>query len=362
MSAERRATRVTVGAGVVNYNGGERIVRVIEALQRQTYPLEQIVVVDNHSSDGSPAQIRERFPAVEIITLSDNLGLTVARNIGLRTIQATLVFLVDHDIYPEPTAIEKMVEAYEKQKSTVVCPRIRLIPERNIVQMEGAALHFLGLLVLRHGHQPVESLSTNAGYVEACTGGCLLLHRQSVLDIGGFDELYFFYFEDLEFSLRVRASGHRIWCEPRAEVFHEPAEGTPSLSYRGSGAYPRQRALLTMRNRILTILIHYRFRTILLLMPAFMLFELATLAMAARRGWTKAWFEAWSWQFRNAAKIGQRRRCLTRIRRLEDRALLVGGPPPLAPGLLSSRLEQRLFKLFSMALNAYWAFARPWIA
>jgi GT2 family glycosyltransferase len=228
--------------------------------------------------------------------------------------------------------------------------------------MEGAAIHFLSLLVLRNSYQAVTVLANEGGYVDAFTGGCLLLQRQAVLDAGAFDEMFFFYFEDLELALRLRLRGHRFWCEPRAEVFHEPAEGTPGLSYRRSGDYPRRRAYLTMRNRILVILIHYRVQTIFVLLPAFAMFEFAALLIACLKGWPGEWFRAWYWQLTNLPKILQRRRLALNNRKCRDRDVLVGGPPPLAPGFIHGRLQRRLLAFFSLLVNGYWWLARRWIA
>ena len=319
---------LSVGAVIVNFNGGERVLRAIEALHRQTYALAQIIVVDNNSTDDSPQRICQLYPTVRLMRLPSNTGLSAARNSGLNALQTALAFVVDHDIYANDTAIELMVAAYDKHETTVICPRIRLIPERGIVQMEGAAIHFLSLLILRHGYTAVESLANQGDYVDAFTGGCLLLHRQSVLDAGGFDELFFFYFEDLELALRLRLRGHRFWCEPRAEVFHEPGEGTPGLSYRRSQAYPRRRAYLTMRNRLLVILIHYRVQTILLLLPTFVLFELAALLMACHKRWPAEWFRAWYWQATNMRKILRRRRFAMRGRKCRIGIFSLAGHRP----------------------------------
>jgi GT2 family glycosyltransferase len=354
--------RPSVGAVIVNFNGGARILRVIEALLRQTYSLTEIVVVDNNSTDGSTDRIHRLYPAVRLIRLPSNSGLAAARNRGLRAVDTELAFIVDHDIYAEDKAVESMVAAYLRHHPTVVCPRIRLVPERDIVQMEGAAIHFLSLLILRNSYRPVTTLAQEGGYVDAFTGGCLLLDRQAVLDAGAFDDMFFFYFEDLELALRLRLRGHRFWCEPSAEVFHEPAEGTPGLSYRRTGNYPRRRAYLTMRNRILVMLIHYRVGTIIMLLPALALFELAALVMACLKGWPGEWFRAWYWQLINFRKILQRRRSALKSRKCRDREVLVGGPPPLAPGFVEGRLQKRLLAIFSLLLNGYWALTRRWIA
>lgn len=352
---------ITVTAVVVNFNGGERVLRTLEALRGQGSSLCSIFVVDNHSDDGSPQRIRERFPGVHLLELESNVGLSAARNIGLRVSHSKLTLLVDHDIYLEPGTLERMIVAHVEQSSAVVCPRIRLVPERDVIQTDGAFLHFLGTLGLRNPYSKASTKPARPGYVDAAIGACLLLDREKTLAAGGFDELYFFYFEDLEFSMRMRLRGERIWCEARAEVYHERAAGTPGLSYRGQGRYPDRRALLTMRNRLLTILIHYRLRTILLLSPVLALYELASLVESSRRGWLKPWLRAWSWQFENRAAIAGRRRRAAIHRVLHDRDVLSGGDPPLAPGVVTSFLERVLLAVFSTVVNGYWTLVRRWI-
>lgn len=351
----------TVGVVVVNYNGGERILRVLDALRRQRHPLAEVVVVDNASTDDSPARIRREHPDARIIDLGANKGLAVARNVGLRELDTTLALLLDHDVYVEEDCIERLVAAWEREQPTVVCPRIRLIPEREIVQADGAALHFLGTMILLNGHQPVNGAPAIAGPVEGCIGACMLLDRRQVIEAGGFDELFFFYFEDLEFSMRLRERGHRFWFEPKALVYHERADGTPNLSFRGRGPYPPRRAYLTMRNRLLSMLIHYRLRTLLMLSPVLSLYELASFFAAWRKGWPSQWLRAWSWQLSHVSTILARRRRIQRLRSVEDRELLVGGPPPLAPAFLESPVDIRLHAWLSRVVNSYWTHARDWI-
>ncbi len=357
-SGQATAQFPAVGAVVVNFNGGHRVLRVIEALARQSHALAEIIVVDNASEDGSPRSISERFPAVQILNLGSNTGLSNARNVGLRKLTSALALLVDHDIYPDERCVELMVRACEATGATVVCPRIRLLPEIDIIQVEGAEPHFLGTLILRHGYQRLDLTPPNPGYVMGCPGGCMLVRRQKVLDAGGFDELFFFYLEDLEFSLRLRAVGHRFWCEPAAEVFHEPAGGTPGLAFRQRDLYPARRAYYTMRNRLLTILIHYRLRTLLVLAPVLALYELAALTAACSRRLPMEWFRAWWWQLQHVPIILTRRRHMQERRVLDDRQLLAGGAAPVAPGLLTSPAVRALHRGFSIVINGYWSLAR----
>lgn len=350
-----------VSAVVVNFNGGERILKSIESMERQAFPFKEIIVVDNQSTDGSLHQVRTRFPRVQILELSENRGLPAARNTGLRLATAELVLLNTYDVYMSEGSLARLVEAYERSRPSVVCPRVVLYPETGIVHCDGAALHFVGTLLLRHGFQPLEETPSVASPVDACMGACFLVDRKRVLDAGGFDEALFFYFEDLEFSMRLRSLGHEIVCEPAAVVHHHRAEGTPGVAFRGQGVYPPRRAFLTMAARLRTMLIHYRMRTLLVLSPALALYELASLAESLRRGWGSQWLRAWGRQVGTAPDIWARRRQALRLRTRNDRELLTGGPLPLAPGFVRSRAAEAAVSTLSRVLNSYWRIARGWV-
>jgi GT2 family glycosyltransferase len=351
----------TVGAVVVNFNSGNRVLRTVSALLAQTWPLTDIVVVDNASTDGSAARLIAVYPQVRLLAQADNYGLPRARNIGLAALDTSHALIIDHDIYADERCVEEMLRAWQAEQPAVICPRIRLLPDRDVVQVEGASPHFLGTLVLRHGYTAVRRAPAEACQVDGCTGGCMLVDRRRVIAAGGFDESFFFYLEDLEFSLRLRALGHRFWCQPTAEVFHELAQGTPGLAFRGHGSYPARRAFYTMRNRLQVILIHYRARTLLVLSPVLALYELASLVAAVSKCWPGEWLRAWGWQFRHRRSLCDRRHRMQRSRSVADRDLLVGGTPPLAPGFVTNGWQAQLLRAFSWVVNGYWSLARRWI-
>jgi GT2 family glycosyltransferase len=350
-----------VSAVVVNFNGGERVMKCLAALIAQDTSLGNIFVIDNGSTDGSPSQIRASYPDVQVLELGENRGLPAARNAGLRLASSRLVLLIDNDVCPQPTCLRRLLRTYETLRPAVVCPRVLLLPESGIVQSDGAFPHFLGVMRLRHGYLPVERAQSQTAIVDGCIGACMLVDRALALEAGGFDELYFFYFEDLEFSLRLRALGHRFVCEPTAVVYHDRGAGTPGLSFRGAGEYPLRRVYLSTRHRILTLLIHYRTRTLLVLLPALLLFEISCLLLVLVQGWSRAWANAWIWQLQNWRLIRQRRKQAQHARILRDRELLVGGSIPFAPGFVRSRASGSAAAVLSWIVNGYWQIVHRWI-
>jgi GT2 family glycosyltransferase len=348
-----------VTAVVVSFNGGERTLGVLQALRTQTTPLAAVIVVDNGSSDGTQGRIKAGYPETTLLEMESNLGLPAARNAGLRHATTELVLLLDHDVYVDPDCIARLLELYRADRPAVICPRVRLVPERHVVQADGAEAHFMGTMTLR---VPNGASSGELPHqVPACIGACMLVQRELVLEAGGFDELFFFYLEDHEFCLRIRSLGHKILCEPRAVVYHERGEGTPGLSFRGSGNYPGRRLYFTLRHRLITIAVHYQARTLLVLAPALGFYELATATVAVLSGHGGQWFQAWRWAFANVSTLRERRRTAQLNRRLRDRDLLSGGPLPFAPGLLKSAPAKLAGAAVSGVLEGYWGVTRRWV-
>jgi hypothetical protein len=156
----------------------------------------------------------------------------------------------------------------------------------------------------------------------------------------------------------MRALGHAILCVPEAVVHHDRGRGTPGLSYRGQGTYPHRRAYLTMRHRLLTMVTHYRLRTLLILAPALVVYEAATLVFVLRNGWIRPWMDAWLWQLRNLADIRRRRRVIQARRLVPDRVLLSGGALPLAQGVAEQPVASAAVAVLSFCLNLYWRAVR----
>jgi GT2 family glycosyltransferase len=343
----------SLGAVVVHHDSGGTILNVLSALKAQTCRIASVVVVDNASQENTPEHIRTMFPDVELIQLKENVGLSRARNIGLRQANTDFVLLLDDDVYLESDAVRRMRDALGREAAAAICPRVVYYPGKDTIQSDGAAIHFAGLLTPLHAGEssgrPRELFA-----VDGLIGACMLVRRSALIDIGSFDEDYFFYFEDLEFSYRWRARGHKILCEPRAIAFHDRGQGTSGLSFRGTEAYPPRRAYFVLRHRWLTILLHYQVRTIWLLLPALFLYDLAALAECIRRGWISQWITASSWIVRNLHRIRVRRNRLQAHRQVPDRDILSGGPLPFAPGFVRNNGMRYFVQLLDAVLDHYW--------
>jgi GT2 family glycosyltransferase len=351
---------MTISAVLINHNGGSTILRTIQSLLDQEQVWDQILLVDNASTDDSVEKVRQVYPSVQVVVLGENLGLPQARNIGLSKIQSELVLFMDDDVFLTPKSVQYMISAMQETGASVVCPRIVLHPENETVQCDGAFIHFAGMLGLRHSferaalHSPTRTMTT--GFI----GASLLFDAKQLRELGGFDEDYFFYFEDMEMSFRLMALGHSICCEERAVALHERGAGTANLSFRGQGAYPVKRAYYSLRHRWLTILIHYQIWTLLLLSPALMLYEAAAFLESIRRGWLGAYFKAIFSLMQGWNTILKRRRYWGIKRKISDGSILSGGALPFSRGFVEPS-KVKLIQMLDLVLNSYWKVVKHWL-
>lgn len=342
-----------ISALFINYNSSGTILKSIQSVVDQEISLENILVVDNGSTDGGVEEIRQIFPHVHVRELGENRGLSYARNVGLKLLNEDLVLLIDDDVYLSKDALKLLIKAYQETGASVICPRIVLYSETDIIQCDGAAVHFVGMLTLRHSYQLTKENAPLQSMVGGFIGACLLLERKTLIECGAFDEDYFFYFEDMELTYRLLALGKQVCCEERAVAFHDRGEGTENLSFRGSGIYPARRAYFNLRHRWLTILIHYQARTLVILFSALLLYEFVAFIVAIQRGWMKEYFRAIFSLIKILPSIVEKRKRWMLKRKVGDAKILIGGELPFSRGFTNSK-QSRLINLLTMALNWYW--------
>ena len=353
-------TLPTVDVVVTYHESPETIGRVLDALSKQDQPLGRIVVVDNGSSAGiGPFEGQQE--QLVLVRLTENVGPSRARNIGLAETTAEWVFFVDDDIYPDAQCVSRLTSLAVETSAAVVCPRIVLPPDGSRIQCDGAWIHFTGTLILQNRDALTRERPPGRHVCGAFGSGCILVRREILAEAGGFDEDFFFQFEDMELSYRLRALGHTFWCNSGAVAFHDLGQGTVGLSFRGRGAYPAQRVYYTLRHRWLTLLYHLRLRSALILAPALALYETAAFLECARRGWLSTWWRALSSLLKRPRLILDKRRRWQAGRQIGDRQILVGGSLPFAAGFVSTKGTARAVGILNALLDAYWNLVKRWL-
>jgi GT2 family glycosyltransferase len=220
---------------IVNFNAGHTLLRCLACLAEQTILPERIVVIDNASNDGSLEGVRgllaER-PELASRTVIDeagwNLGFAAASNRGIAAAETEFIALLNPDAFPEPGWLEAVVRAAGSHpESAAFGSRQMRAGHPGILDGIGDRWHLSGLS-WRDGHgQRIRPQDLEPHEIFSACGAAALYRRQALLDVGGFDEDYFCFGEDVDLGYRLRLAGQRARFVPDAVVEHVGGGSTP---------------------------------------------------------------------------------------------------------------------------------------
>lgn len=194
----------------------------------------EVIVVDNASSDGSPNMVKKEFPQVKLLENHTNLGYAHANNQGLKIAQAEfLLFLNSDTVVPQPTLPQLIQYLKSHPQVGIITPKLQLKDglldpdcHRGFPKPWSALTYFLGLenlfphvKLFAQYHQFYKNLN-QAHEIDACCGAFLLTRKKIIQEIGGWDEAYFFYGEDLDLCYRLKQKGYQVVYFPTVSAVH----------------------------------------------------------------------------------------------------------------------------------------------
>lgn len=364
--SDPRATLGPISVAVCNYNGEDYLDDCLAAVRALKGGVDEILVVDNASTDKSLSILAERHPDVRVIRLEKNAGPCPARNAGMRAAQNRWVLALDNDAIVREDSLEKLCAAAARaieaggggaSPVAILQPRSLFFTEPDRVHYDGGAFHYAGLIALRNFYRPVaEAEGRGVLPVDCAVAVALLVDRDVVLAAGGYDARFFILFEDLDLSYRLRARGFAILSVEDAIVLHKG--GTRGISFREGGSYPGSRVYLHSLNRWMFLIKNYRAWTLVASAPGILAYELVWFAFSLARGGLWPWLRG-KWRFLSLlpALIAERR-AIQQSRCVGDRALLRGGPLTITPMLTGARFKQVAIAALDLVLRAWWGIAR----
>jgi GT2 family glycosyltransferase len=212
---------------VVNWNGEKFLERCLAALMNQTVKPHEIILVDNASSDGSLDIVR-RFPSVRLITLDQNTGFARGNNLAIEAAskESEWIALINPDAFAEPRWLEALLVAVESNPGFDAFGS-KLVNAADPTLLDGAGdVYHVSGRVWRKGHgMPVSAAMESACEVFSSCAAAALYRRSALREVGGFDEDYFCYVEDVDLGFRLRLAGYRCLYVPQS-VAHHVASGT----------------------------------------------------------------------------------------------------------------------------------------
>lgn len=230
---------------IPNFEGRDLLGPCLASIDAAGGPDTEVIVVDNASRDGSPAWLAEHWPRVRVVTREANDGYAAACNAGVAVAQGEIVILLNNDVEVARGWSAALVDRLDASPDVAIAGGLTLYrDEPEVINTAGIAVAASLSGVDRALKRP-RSLAPPEGDVAAVSGVSLAARRAWLISVGGLDEQFFMYYEDVELCLRAWMSGRRVRYVPSSVVFHA---GSATAGSREDS----KRHFQTTRNRMLT--------------------------------------------------------------------------------------------------------------
>lgn len=226
---------------IVNYNVKEFLQNLIHSIEKASLNLsKEIIIVDNASDDGSVDFIKEKFPQVKLLANQKNLGFGKANNIGSKHAIGKYILFINPDAIVAEDTFEKMIQFFEKNPDAglagckilnpdgtlqLACRRSFPGPWTSFTKVTGLSTLFPNSKIFARYN--LTYLDENKTYeVDAISGSFMMMRKEVFEKVGGFDEQFFMYGEDLDLCYRIQKTGVKVFYIHSTQIIHYKGEST----------------------------------------------------------------------------------------------------------------------------------------
>ena len=234
------------------YHGLNDTCELIESLRATVHSVSyEIIVVDNASRQDEARMIQERYTFVRTLRSEKNLGFAGGNNLGIQIAQGQYLFLINNDTYLTEDGLSALIERLESDpRIGAVSPKIRFAFPPQSIQFAGYTR--LNRYTMRNktlGMGCPDDGTFDTPHPSAYLhGAALMLKREVIWKAGLMPEIYFLYYEELDWCTAMTHAGYQLWYEPRCTIFHKESQSTGQQSPLRTFYMMRNRMLYAWRN------------------------------------------------------------------------------------------------------------------
>jgi GT2 family glycosyltransferase len=278
---------------VVNYKGADDTIACLQGLAALDWPSEQLelVVVDNASGDGSVERIRAAVPQATVVPSQVNTGFAGGCNLGVAHSSGEFVGFLNNDARPDAAWVRAAVEVMRRDGSIGAVASKVLDWEGEKVDYVDGSLTWYGMGYKREVERPDTGEWDVPKDVLYGTGAAMFVRTALYREVGGFDERFFMFYEDVDLGWRLNLLGHRVRYVPTSVAYHRHHQSMKSI-----GAWREH--FLHERNALMSIYKNYEDASLAKALPA-------ALALAVRRGIARGGDDAGALDLSRGAPAGE---------------------------------------------------------
>lgn len=239
---------------IVNWNSYDDTAACLSSLRQLTFAAYEIVVVDNASEDGSGQRLKDEFDEITLLVNSKNEGFTGGNNRGIQyALDAGFEYLMllNNDTIVTPGFVQPLLQVLQAHDVGAVQPKILYESERNIIWNAGTGFNRWGFFPYTLGQGKADhAFGNHARRIPWITGCCFLVKAKIVREVGALDDQFFIYYEDTDWSLRIRKAGYHLQYEPASKIYHKVGRSHKNRSSEGEGNLSPFAHYITLRNHM----------------------------------------------------------------------------------------------------------------
>jgi len=290
---------------ILNWNRCDDTIRCVESVQRLRYPRFTVVVVDNGSTDGSPGTLAKRFPGLEVIETGSNLGYAGGNNAGIHWALrrgADHVLILNNDTIVDPDVLAELTRVAGGDRTIgVVGPKVLCEPDRHLIYSCGESQSLWFNVRRIATGQPDRDVGRNPRDVAYVVGCAILVSREFIERVGLLDDVFFAYYDEVDWCFRGRRLGYRVVCAPAAVVYHK-GEASSGKGLNPITAYYRTRNWVYFMRKHASA---YHWLAFIPVFAAVFLSRLATALVRADHTVVGSLFRALWWQVSPHSSFGR---------------------------------------------------------
>lgn len=234
----------TVAIVIVNWNSWVFLSRCLEALVAQTYKDFSVTIIDNASSEKMPLQLSSAYPQADLVRNSFNVGFAAANNLAVTTANSEWIALINADAYAEPRWLEELLAATKANPGfDVFGSKLLNAADPTILDGVGDVYHLSGRIWRKGKGLQASGVADNVDEVFSACAAAALYSRSAFQKVGGFDEDFFCYGEDVDLGFRLRLAGYRCLNVPLS-VVHHVGSGTTGGQHSDFSVYHGHRNIV----------------------------------------------------------------------------------------------------------------------
>lgn len=335
-----------VSVAVIAYNAMRTMPMCMRGLADAGCPPQRTTVYDVASTDGTGDWLAQHHPGIEVVRLEENRGPNPARNLAVTRAGTSFVIVIDADVQLCPGTVAALRGSIGEDESIAVATPVVLYADRpDTVQYSRTFVHFLAEASADVDDKPLTQLYGETARVGVASGCAPLIRREAAVEVGLFDERYFFGKTDGEFAYRLTLAGWHIVEPASAQVLHHHHK-------RGSTYFRHQ-----VRNRWHFMLKNFQWRTWVAILPVLLVHEPALFLLLLVKGRVGDYIAAVISLCGLLPELGEDRRRVASIRRRHDWQVL-RGDRLVVPADLGRGAVGVLLGVYRAALCGYWSIAR----